>query len=68
MAKVRGSEAGSRCAGRGMEIIGGASYLVDSGMERYYRESKLYEIAGGSNQIQRNMILKFLREPAKGRG
>ena len=65
MAKVRGSEAGSRCAGRGMEIIGGGSYLVDFGMERYYREAKLYEIAGGSNQIQRNMILKYLREPAK---
>jgi alkylation response protein AidB-like acyl-CoA dehydrogenase len=48
-----------------MEIIGGGSYLVDFGMERYYREAKLYEIAGGSNQIQRNMILKYLREPAK---
>jgi len=40
MAKVRGSEAGSRCAGRGMEIIGGGSYLVDFGMERYLPRSE----------------------------
>lgn len=31
-------------------------------MERYYRETKLNEIAGGSNQIQRNIILRELRK------
>lgn len=61
MAKVIGSETGSRCATRGMQILGGYSYMVEYGMERYYRETKLNEIAGGSNQIQRNIILKQLR-------
>ncbi|MFV0315886.1 MAG: acyl-CoA dehydrogenase family protein [Microthrixaceae bacterium] len=61
MAKVAGSEAGSRCATRGMQILGGYSYMVEYGMERLYRETKLNEIAGGSNQIQRNIILKNLR-------
>jgi alkylation response protein AidB-like acyl-CoA dehydrogenase len=30
-------------------------------MERYYRETKLNEIAAGSNQIMRNIVLKHLR-------
>jgi len=65
MAKVYGSEAGTRCAARGMQILGGYSYMVEYGMERYWRETKLYEIAGGTNQILRNMIAKQLkrREP-----
>lgn len=62
MAKTFGSETGSRCATRGMQILGGYSYMVEYGMERYYRETKLNEIAGGSNQIQRNIILRELRK------
>jgi alkylation response protein AidB-like acyl-CoA dehydrogenase len=60
MAKVYGSEAGSRCAARGMQILGGYSYMVEYGMERYWRETKLYEIAGGTNQVMRNVIAKQL--------
>jgi acyl-CoA dehydrogenase len=60
MAKVYGSEAGTRCANRGMQILGGYSYMVEYGMERYWRETKLYEIAGGTNQIMRNIIAKQL--------
>lgn len=60
MAKVYGSEAGTRCANRGMQILGGYSYMVEYGMERFWRETKLYEIAGGTNQIMRNVIAKQL--------
>lgn len=60
MAKVHGSEAGTRCANRGMQILGGYSYMVEYGMERYWRETKLYEIAGGTNQIMRNIIAREL--------
>lgn len=62
MAKVYGSEAGSRVAANGMQILGGYSYMVEYGMERYWRETKLYEIAGGTNQIMRNIIANQLRE------
>ncbi len=62
MAKVVGSEAGTRCAARGMQVLGGYSYMVEYGMERYWRETKLNEIAGGTNQIQRNIIVKHLRD------
>lgn len=61
MAKIAGSEASTRCALRGMQVLGGYSYMVEYPMERYYRETKLNEIAGGSNQIQRNLVLKHLR-------
>ncbi|MFQ5516887.1 MAG: acyl-CoA dehydrogenase family protein [Acidimicrobiia bacterium] len=64
MVKVAGSETGTRCALKGMQILGGYSYIVDYGMERIYRETKLYEIAGGTNQIQRNIIVKHLRAGA----
>lgn len=64
MAKVYGSEAGTRCAARGMQILGGYSYMVEYGMERYWRETKLYEIAGGTNQIMRNVIAKQLAKGA----
>jgi alkylation response protein AidB-like acyl-CoA dehydrogenase len=62
MAKVAGSEIGTRAANRGMQTLGGTSYLVDAGMERYWRESKLYEIGGGANEIQRGIILKHPRQ------
>ncbi len=60
MAKVAGSEVGTRCASRGMQILGGYSYMVEYGMERYWRESKLNEIVAGTNEIQRNIIAKAL--------
>lgn len=60
LAKIAGSEAGTRCAELGMQVLGGYSYMVEYGMERYWRECKLYEIAGGTNQIQRNIIAKTL--------
>lgn len=64
MAKVFGSEAGSRVAANGMQILGGYSYMVEYGMERYWRETKLYEIAGGTNQIMRNIIATQLEARA----
>lgn len=61
MAKVLGSQLATKCATQGMQILGGYSYMVESGMERYYREAKLTEIVGGTNEIQRNIILRHLR-------
>jgi alkylation response protein AidB-like acyl-CoA dehydrogenase len=60
MAKVVGAEAGTQVALKGMQVLGGYSYMVEYGMERYYREAKLYEIAGGTTQVQKNIIVKHL--------
>lgn len=56
MAKIAASEAGSLCASNGMQILGGYSYMVEYGMERYYREAKIQEIFAGTNQILRNVL------------
>ena len=47
-----------------MQVLGGYSYMREYGMERYWRETKLYEITGGTNQIQRNIIVKHLKASA----
>jgi alkylation response protein AidB-like acyl-CoA dehydrogenase len=60
MAKIAASEAGTRCAMDGMQILGGYSYMVEYGMERYYREAKIQEIFGGTNQILRNVLAREL--------
>jgi alkylation response protein AidB-like acyl-CoA dehydrogenase len=60
MAKVFASEAASRVVGKGMSILGGYSYMQEYPMERYYRECKLNEIAGGTNQILRTRIVRYL--------
>jgi alkylation response protein AidB-like acyl-CoA dehydrogenase len=61
MAKVVASENATRCISRAMQVLGGYSYSKEFALERYWRETKLYEIAGGTNQIQRNIITKQLR-------
>ncbi len=61
IAKIAASEAGTRCAADGMQILGGYSYMVEYGMERYYREAKIQEIFGGTNQILRNVLMRELR-------
>jgi alkylation response protein AidB-like acyl-CoA dehydrogenase len=58
MAKIAASEAASLCAANGMQILGGYSYMVEYGMERYYREAKIQEIFAGTNQILRNVLVR----------
>lgn len=58
IAKTFATEAATRQATRGMQILGGYSYTKEYEMERFYREAKLYEVAGGTTQIQRNIIAK----------
>jgi alkylation response protein AidB-like acyl-CoA dehydrogenase len=60
MAKIAASEAATFCATNGMQVLGGYSYMVEYGMERYYREAKIQEIFGGTNQILRNVIVREL--------
>jgi alkylation response protein AidB-like acyl-CoA dehydrogenase len=60
LAKVAASECSSLCAANGMQVLGGYSYMLEYGMERFYRESKIHEIMGGTNQILRTVISRSL--------
>lgn len=61
MAKIMASEAAMRAATDGMQILGGASYIVETGMERFFREAKIQEIFAGTNQILRTIVAKQLQ-------
>jgi alkylation response protein AidB-like acyl-CoA dehydrogenase len=64
MAKSYATELATRTATRGMQILGGYGYSKEFEMERFYREAKLYEVAGGSTQIQRNIIASRMGIPS----
>jgi alkylation response protein AidB-like acyl-CoA dehydrogenase len=59
-AKIAASEAATFCATTGTQVLGGYGYMVEYGMERYYREAKIQEIFGGTNQILRNVLVREL--------
>jgi len=65
-AKLFASEMCCRVADRAVQIFGGAGYLAEYGIERFYRDVRLFRIFEGTSQIQqlviaRNMIRDFAR-------
>lgn len=60
LAKVACSELATEVVQLGMEVLGSYSYSTEYPLERYYREVKLFEIAGGTNMILRNALAKRL--------
>jgi alkylation response protein AidB-like acyl-CoA dehydrogenase len=60
IAKVYATENATRTAGRAVQVHGGYGYTTEYEVARHYREAKLYELAGGSTQIQRNIIAREL--------
>lgn len=60
MAKLFASETFTRCALQGIQILGGYGYTMEMDMQRYLRDAKLYEIGGGTSQIQRNLIARSM--------
>jgi acyl-CoA dehydrogenase len=62
--KLFASEMCGRVADRAVQILGGAGYMSDYGIERFYRDVRLFRIYEGTSQIQqlviaRNMIREF---------
>tara|TARA_A100001037_G_scaffold15967_1_gene14046 strand:+ start:1707 stop:2867 length:1161 start_codon:yes stop_codon:yes gene_type:complete len=60
MAKLYASEICSEVTLDAMRIHGGAGYMKDSPVERYYRDAPLMIIGEGTNEIQRLIIAKNL--------
>ncbi|MDD3935228.1 acyl-CoA dehydrogenase family protein [Rhodoferax sp.] len=62
-AKMFASEMCGRVADRAVQIFGGAGYLVEYGIERFYRDVRLFRIYEGTTQIQQIVIARnLLRE------
>jgi len=60
MAKLFGSEIGTRCADRAIQVLGGYGYTREYDVERIYRDAKLNEIGEGTSEIQRMIISRAL--------
>jgi acyl-CoA dehydrogenase len=57
-AKYFASEMVGRVADRAVQIYGGAGYIADYGIERLYRDVRLFRIYEGTSQIQQLVIAR----------
>jgi acyl-CoA dehydrogenase len=63
-AKMFASEMCGRIADRAVQIFGGAGYMSDYGIERFYRDVRLFRIYEGTTQIQQIVIARNMVKAA----
>ena len=56
--KLFASEMCGRVADRAVQILGGAGYLSEYGIERFYRDVRLFRLYEGTTQIQQIIIAR----------
>ncbi|MGB5103434.1 MAG: acyl-CoA dehydrogenase family protein [Steroidobacteraceae bacterium] len=56
MAKVIATENNVGIVNMGMQVMGGASYMMEYEMQMHYRDCRIGTIGAGSNEIQRTVI------------
>ena len=61
-AKLFASEMGGRVADRVLQIFGGAGYMTDLPIERYYRDVRAFRIGEGTSEMQRIQIARDVIE------
>lgn len=57
-AKLFASEMVGRVADRAVQIFGGAGYVADHGIERLYRDVRIFRIYEGTSQIQQLVVAR----------
>ena len=63
--KLFASEMCGRVADRAVQIFGGAGYLSEYGIERFYRDVRLFRLYEGTSQIQQIVIARNMVRDAK---
>ncbi|SFU21901.1 acyl-CoA dehydrogenase family protein [Mesorhizobium sp. YR577] len=63
--KLFASEMVGRVADRAVQIFGGAGYMSEYGIERFYRDVRLFRIYEGTSQIQQLVIARNMIRDAK---
>ena len=58
--KLFATEMVGRVADRAVQIFGGAGYVEDYGIERFYRDVRLFRIYEGTSQIQQIVIARHM--------
>jgi acyl-CoA dehydrogenase len=64
-AKYYASEMVGRVADRAVQIFGGAGYVADYGIERFYRDVRIFRIYEGTSQIQQIVIAREMMKAAR---
>lgn len=64
--KMFSSEMCGRVADRAVQILGGAGYLSEYGIERFYRDVRLFRLYEGTTQIQQLIIARNMVREARG--
>ncbi|MFK3982741.1 acyl-CoA dehydrogenase family protein [Micromonospora sp. NPDC050397] len=60
MAKLKAGEVAVSVTEKAVQILGGAGFLRDHPVERWYRDAKIYTIFEGTSEIQRMVIARAL--------
>ena len=63
--KLFASEMCGRVADRAVQIFGGAGYLSEYGIERFYRDVRLFRLYEGTSQIQQIVIARGMVRDAQ---
>jgi acyl-CoA dehydrogenase len=63
--KLFASEMVGRVADRAVQIHGGAGYIADYGIERFYRDVRLFRLYEGTSQIQQIVIARNMVKEAR---
>ncbi len=63
--KMFGSEMAGRVADRAVQIFGGSGYVADYGIERFYRDVRVFRIYEGTTQIQQLVIARNMIKEAR---
>ncbi|MBU1289545.1 MAG: acyl-CoA dehydrogenase family protein [Alphaproteobacteria bacterium] len=63
--KLFATEACGRVADRAVQVFGGAGYVTDYGIERFYRDVRIFRLYEGTTQIQQIIIARELARAAK---
>ncbi len=64
-AKVFATEAAVDAARQATQIFGGAGFMDESPVARFYRDAKVLEIGEGTSEIQRLVISRSLGLPVE---
>lgn len=64
-AKLFATEACGRVADRAVQVFGGAGYVADYGIERFYRDVRIFRLYEGTSQIQQVIIARELARAAR---
>jgi len=60
MAKLFASEMAQRVTSEAMQIHGGVGYMMDSPVQRFWRDARLHTITDGTSEIQELIISREL--------